>query len=119
MPGGAGAILDEQISLFFGADWVVTIQERADGDCFGSVREAIRQSRGRAREAGADYLAYLLIDAVVDAYFPVIDAVAERMHRSRRRRSAPPPRPCTRCSASPICATTSWRSGGRCGRCAR
>jgi magnesium transporter len=78
--GGGGAILDEQISLFFGVDWVVTIQERADGDCFGSVREAIRQSRGRAREAGADYLAYLLIDAVVDAYFPVIDAVAERMH---------------------------------------
>ncbi len=76
----AGPILDEQISLFFGADWVVTIQERADGDCFGSVREAIRQSRGRAREAGADYLAYLLIDAVVDAYFPVLDSVAERMH---------------------------------------
>jgi len=43
------------------------------------VSEAIRQRRGRVREAGADYLAYLLIDAVVDAYFPVLDALAERM----------------------------------------
>jgi magnesium transporter len=75
----AAAIVDEQVSLFFGADWVVTIQERSDGDCFGPVRDALRQGRGRAREAGADYLAYLLIDAVVDAYFPVIDELAERM----------------------------------------
>jgi magnesium transporter len=72
-------ILDEQVSVFFGGDWVVTIQERSDGDCFGPMREAIRQGRGRAREAGADYLAYLLIDAVVDAYFPVIDVLAERV----------------------------------------
>jgi magnesium transporter len=76
----AAAIVDEQVSLFVGADWVVTIQERGDGDCFGPVREAIRQTRGRVREAGADYLAYLLLDAVVDAYFPVIDTLAERMH---------------------------------------
>jgi magnesium transporter len=79
-PAAAAAIVDEQVSLFFGVDWVVTIQERSDGDCFGSVRAALRQARGRAREAGADYLAYLLIDAVVDAYFPVIDALSERMH---------------------------------------
>ena len=74
------AIIDEQVSAFFGTDWVVTIQERSDGDCFGAVREAIRQARGRVREAGADYLAYLLVDSVVDAYFPVLDALAERMH---------------------------------------
>ena len=76
----AAAIVDEQISAFFGADWVVTIQERSDGDCFGPVREAIRKGRGRVREAGADYLVYLLVDSVVDAYFPVIDTLAERMH---------------------------------------
>jgi len=75
----SAVILDEQVSLFFGPDWVVTIQERADGDSFGTVRDAIRHGRGRVREAGADYLAYLLIDAVVDAYFPVLDALAERM----------------------------------------
>jgi magnesium transporter len=78
-PAPAAVIVDEQVSVFFGGDWVVTIQERSDGDCFGALREAIRQGRGRVREAGADYLAYLLLDAVVDAYFPVIDALAERM----------------------------------------
>jgi magnesium transporter len=75
----AGEILEEQVSLFFGAGWLLTIQERSDGDCFGAVREAIRQGRGRVREAGADYAAYLLLDAVVDAYFPVIEQLGERM----------------------------------------
>ncbi|HEU5323467.1 MAG TPA: CorA family divalent cation transporter, partial [Methylomirabilota bacterium] len=79
-PPPVAAILDEQVSVFFGADWVVTIQERTDGDCFGAMREAIRQGRGRVRDAGADYLAYLLVDAVVDAYFPVIESLAEGMH---------------------------------------
>jgi magnesium transporter len=74
------AIKDEQISMFFGTDWVVTIQERADGDSFGPLRESIRQGRGRVREMGADYLAYLIIDAVVDAYFPVMDELGDRLH---------------------------------------
>ena len=70
---------EEQISLFFGPDWLITVQERGDGDCFGPVRDAIRSGRGRVREAGADYVAYLLLDAVVDAYFPVIEHFGERM----------------------------------------
>src|SRR5258708_3081705 len=49
------------------------------GGCFGVVREGIRQGRGRVREVGADYLAYLLIDSVVDAYFPVIEQFGERI----------------------------------------
>src|SRR6266446_1979920 len=63
-----GEVADEQVSLFFGAGWLITVQERPDGDCFGLVREA-----------GADYLAYLLIDSVVDAYFPVIGQFGERI----------------------------------------
>ena len=74
-----GAMVEEQVSLFFGTDWLITVQERPDGDCFGTVREAIRAGRGRARESGADYVAYLLLDAVVDAYFPVIEHFGERM----------------------------------------
>ena len=74
-----GTMVEEQVSLFFGADWLITVQERPDGDCFGAVREAIRAGRGRARESGADYTAYLLLDAVVDAYFPVIEHFGERM----------------------------------------
>jgi magnesium transporter len=92
-PDGHEAVVrDEQVSVFLGPDWVVTIQERSDGDSFEPVREAIRQGRGRVREAGADYLAYLLVDAVVDAYFPVVDALAERMHALEEEalRSHPP-----------------------------
>ena len=74
-----GEITEEQVSLFFGPGWLITVQERPDGDCFGPVREAIRQGRGRVRDAGADYLAYLVIDSVVDAYFPVIEQFGERL----------------------------------------
>ena len=75
----AGEIEEEQVAIFFGQGWVVTVQERADGDVFEPVREAIRQGRGRVRDAGADYLAYLLLDAVIDAYFPVLESLDERM----------------------------------------
>ena len=74
-----GSLADEQISVFFGEGWVITIQERIAGDSFDAVRAAIRHARGRTREAGADYLAYLLIDAVTDAYFPVVEWLSERM----------------------------------------
>ncbi len=76
---GQPEIDDEQVSIFFGHDWVVTVQERAGGDVFEPVRDAIRQSRGRVREGGADYLAYLLLDAVVDGLFPVLEAVSDRV----------------------------------------
>jgi len=74
---GLADIDDEQVSVFFGRDWVITIQERTGGDVFDPVREAIRKARGRVRDAGADYLAYLLVDAVVDAYFPVLESVSD------------------------------------------
>jgi len=74
-----GEIVEEQVSLFLGLDWIVTVQERSGGDCFAGVREAVRKGRGRAREAGADYLGYLLLDGVVDAYFPVIEELSDRM----------------------------------------
>lgn len=70
---------EEQVSVFFGPGWVITIQERADGDVFDPVRDAIRHERGRVRAAGADYLAYLLLDAVVDGYYPVLEAAADRL----------------------------------------
>ena len=59
---GHAEIDDEQVSIFFGHDWVITVQERPDGDVFEPVRDAIRQSRGHVRETGADYLAYLLLE---------------------------------------------------------
>lgn len=66
----------EQISLILGADFVVTFQERV-GDCLDPVRKRLRKQIGRLRSAGADYLAYAILDAIVDGYFPVLDQYSE------------------------------------------
>lgn len=62
----------EQFALFLGADFVLTFQERP-GDCFGMVRNRLRDANGQMPKRGADYLAYALLDSVVDAYFPVLE----------------------------------------------
>lgn len=72
-------IEEEQVSLFFGSGFVLTVQERSGGDVFEPVRERIRRSHGRLRSAGADYLAYSLLDALVDGIFPVLETVGERI----------------------------------------
>jgi magnesium transporter len=82
---------EEQVSIFFGHDWVITVQERAGGDVFEPVREAVRQARGRVREAGADYLAYLLLDAVIDGLFPVLEAVSDRVEAAESDALRPNP----------------------------
>jgi len=75
-----GDALDvEQVSLFLGKRFVVSFQERP-GDCFAPVRERIRKGGTRVRFMGADYLAYALIDAIVDAYFPVLEHYSERLN---------------------------------------
>jgi magnesium transporter len=66
----------EQISLFLSSGIVLTFQEQK-GDCLEPVRERIRKSKGRIRKAGADYLAYAILDAVVDAWFPVLEDYGE------------------------------------------
>jgi magnesium transporter len=75
----AEELREEQVSLFLGDRYVVTVQERADWDVFEPVRERIRAGRGRIRSAGADHLAYALVDAVVDGCFPVLEGLGERL----------------------------------------
>ncbi|HSG81913.1 MAG TPA: magnesium/cobalt transporter CorA [Gemmatimonadota bacterium] len=78
----------EQLSLFLGQNFVVTFQER-EGDCFDPVRRRIRESQ-RARHAEADYLAYALLDAVVDSYFPVMEKLADKLEVLERAILADP-----------------------------
>ncbi|WP_315919174.1 magnesium/cobalt transporter CorA [Mesorhizobium sp. SP-1A] len=71
----------EQICVFFGEKFVVTFQER-QGDPFDPVRRRIESSEpNRLRSRGADYLAYALIDAIVDSYFPLVDAASDDIDR--------------------------------------
>ncbi|HEY4191952.1 MAG TPA: magnesium/cobalt transporter CorA, partial [Mesorhizobium sp.] len=67
----------EQVAVFFGKKFVITFQERA-GDPFGPVRKRIESPMpNRLRSRGSDYLAYALIDAIVDSYFPPVEAASE------------------------------------------
>lgn len=66
----------EQFSFFFNSEHLLTFQERP-GDCFETVRTRLRGARGRIRTRQADYLAYALIDAIMDSYFPIMDEYHE------------------------------------------
>jgi magnesium transporter len=68
----------EQVTLFLGRNFLLTFQERP-GDCFDRVRERIRTGAGLLRSAGPDYLAYALLDAVVDSYFPVLEGIGDEL----------------------------------------
>jgi magnesium transporter len=72
-------IVSEQVSIILGENYVITIQEMPGRDVFDPVRQRIREGCGNLRFMKADYLAYALIDAVTDNYFPIVEALSERM----------------------------------------
>ena len=81
--GGIGVFSDgitiEQISLIIGRNFVISFQEGIEGDVFNSVRERIRNDKGRIRKMGSDYLAYSLIDAIVDNYFIILEKIGDKI----------------------------------------
>ena len=72
-----GQIGSDQVSLILGPDYVLSFQERPSGR-FDPLRERLRQDRGQIRKLGADYLAYSLLDTVVDRYFTILETIGER-----------------------------------------
>jgi magnesium transporter len=72
------AIKIEQVSLVLGPNYVLTFQER-EGDVFEPVRDRIRRAKGRIRKMGADYLAYALLDAIVDSYFAILEKIGDKI----------------------------------------
>ncbi len=68
----------EQVAICLGRDFVVTFQERP-GDCFEPVRRRMQTTNGNIRQRGPDYLAYALIDAAIDAFFPLLEMYGERV----------------------------------------
>ena len=65
----------EQVSMFLGKNFLITLQEEADFDVFEPVRARIRAANGAIRKLGADYLAYALLDSIVDHYYPVLESL--------------------------------------------
>ena len=71
-------ITSEQISIVLGPKFVISFQEK-ETDIFKPVRERIRAGKGRLRTSGADYLAYTLIDTIVDNYFTILEQLGEKI----------------------------------------
>lgn len=71
-------IILEQVSLLVGKDYVISLQEK-EGDILGGVRERIRNSKGKIRKLGSDYLMYGIMDEVVDHYFSVLERIGEEI----------------------------------------
>jgi magnesium transporter len=84
MPADTPRSETEQISMFLGHDFVLTFQERP-GDVFDPIRSRIRNHKGRIRTSGPDYLAYALIDAAIDNYFPILERCGEALEQLEDR----------------------------------
>jgi len=72
------AVETEQVSMVLGPNFVFSFQERV-GDVFECVRDRIRNAKGRIRKMGADYLAYALLDAMVDSYFGILEKIGDKI----------------------------------------
>lgn len=72
-------VCTEQLSMFVGKGFILTFQEGEPGDSFDRVRLRMRDGAGRMRQQAADYLAYSLLDAVIDHYYPILETLAERI----------------------------------------
>ena len=76
----ADHITAEQVSLVLGPHYLISFQEK-EGDVFDNVRQRIRTARGRIRKSGCDYLAYAMMDAVVDHYFVILEKLGEKIEQ--------------------------------------
>jgi len=86
----SGDLVTEQVSLVLGPTWVISFQEGHEGDLFGPVRERLRSAKGKIRSSGADYLAYALLDSIVDGYFAVLEQMGEEIETTERTLTAAP-----------------------------
>jgi len=77
--GKNGEIVTEQVSLVLGANFVLSFQEGVEGDVFNLIRDHLRTGKGRIRKMKADYLAYALLDAVVDNYFVILEKFGDKI----------------------------------------
>ena len=77
--GKSNEIVTEQVSIILGSNFVISFQEGGEGDVFNPLRDRIKAGKSRIRKMGADYLAYALLDAVVDNYFIVMEKLGENI----------------------------------------
>lgn len=74
-------VQSEQLAIILLENTVISFQEVQGGDAFDILRARLRQSKGRIHKLGADYLAYALMDAVIDCYFMAIEKIGDRVEQ--------------------------------------
>ncbi|MFD0975613.1 magnesium/cobalt transporter CorA [Salinimicrobium gaetbulicola] len=79
-----GTLENEHISIVLGKNYVLSFQE-AGGDVFDGVRQRLAGAKGRIRSRGADYLAFALLDAIVDNYFIVLEEISDKIEDIEER----------------------------------
>jgi magnesium transporter len=80
-----GGLDIEQVSLILGRNYLISFQEGKEGDVFNPLRERLRTGKGRVRQMGADYLAYGLMDSIIDNYYLAIDRLGEEIEAVEER----------------------------------
>lgn len=78
------SVKPQAISIYFGKGFVLSFQEH-DDDFFMNLRSRIAHSQGRIRKKGADYLAYAIVDHIVDKYYTVNDQLEELLEHIEQR----------------------------------
>ncbi|MCM2281316.1 MAG: magnesium/cobalt transporter CorA [Bdellovibrionaceae bacterium] len=73
-----GVLQQEHVSLILRGNTVLSFQE-VPGDVFSVIRDRIAKGIGKVRTRGADYLAYMLLDAIVDGYYQITDHIGEKI----------------------------------------
>lgn len=72
-----GTVSSEQVSMFLGPGFLISIEEDPSTDTFAPVHERLKTGRGLIRKQKADYLNYALLDAIVDHHFPMLESIGE------------------------------------------
>jgi magnesium transporter len=73
-------LIAEQISFFLGTDFIITFQEDKH-DIFENIRERLNRAQGKIRQKKADYLAYTLLDTIIDEYYLILDKTEESIEQ--------------------------------------
>ncbi|MEO5996241.1 MAG: magnesium/cobalt transporter CorA [Chitinophagaceae bacterium] len=77
--GTTCSVEQEQISIVFGKNFVISFQEDARRDAFNPIRDKLIISNSKLRQRGSDYLCYAMLDMIVDNYFVVMEKLGERI----------------------------------------
>ncbi|MFZ5861752.1 MAG: magnesium/cobalt transporter CorA [Nitrospirota bacterium] len=86
-----GRVRTEQVSMIITRNRVITLQEQdKPGDCLDPLRARLRADASRLRAAGSDFLAYGILDAVVDHYFVVLEHLGDAVERSEEAATLDP-----------------------------